>query len=91
VSHIVILAKGGSFFREMNLNGRIILQKRIQYLLWIALLMMATEREARAYADPGAGALLWQIVLSGFVGAAFYLRKFTRRLRGERKDSTLGR
>lgn len=31
-----------------------------------------------AYIDPGAGALLWQIIMAAFVGFLFYLKK-TRR------------
>jgi hypothetical protein len=40
----------------------------------LALLVMG-ERPAAAYTDPGSGALLWQLLVAGFVGAMFYLRK----------------
>ena len=30
------------------------------------------------YADPGSGALLWQLVGSFFIGLVFYVRRFTR-------------
>jgi hypothetical protein len=33
------------------------------------------EREAKAYADPGSGALLWQILVAGFLGSLFYVRR----------------
>ncbi len=39
------------------------------------LLILACEREAWAYTDPGSGALLWQMVGAAFFGAAFYFRK----------------
>lgn len=29
-----------------------------------------------AYIDPGSGALIWQAIVAGFVGAAFYFRRF---------------
>ena len=29
------------------------------------------------YADPGSGALLWQLVASFFIGLGFYVRRFT--------------
>lgn len=32
---------------------------------------------AAVYADPGSGALLWQLLLSFFVGFLFYYRRFT--------------
>jgi len=28
------------------------------------------------YADPGAGALIWQLALAAFVGGLFYFRRF---------------
>ena len=47
----------------------------------LLLLLFASEREARAYTDPGSGALIWQMLVAGFVGAAFYVRKLTSWLR----------
>ncbi len=41
------------------------------------LLSFATERPAAAYADPGTGAMLWQLLAAAAVGAMFYLRKVT--------------
>lgn len=43
----------------------------------IALTMFATEREARAYTDPGTGALIWQMAVAGLVGVGFYFRRIT--------------
>ena len=43
----------------------------------IALAMFATEREARAYTDPGTGALIWQMMVAGIVGVGFYFRRIT--------------
>jgi len=43
----------------------------------IALAMFATEREARAYTDPGSGALIWQMAVAGLVGVTFYFRRIT--------------
>lgn len=33
------------------------------------------------YTDPGAGALLWQLLLASFVGGAFYARLLIRRVK----------
>ena len=41
-----------------------------------------------AYIDPGSGALVWQALVAGFVGAAFYFRKFLGRLLGRRADES---
>ena len=39
------------------------------------LLSFGTETELRAYVDPGAGAMILQMVVAGFLGALFYFRK----------------
>ena len=41
------------------------------------LLLIATERQAMAYTDPGSGALIWQALVAGFVGLLFYVRRIT--------------
>jgi len=33
------------------------------------------------YTDPGAGALVWQLVLASFIGGAFYTRHVIRRVK----------
>jgi hypothetical protein len=49
----------------------------VRSLFLIALVMFATEREARAYTDPGTGALIWQMLVAGLVGVGFYFRRIT--------------
>jgi hypothetical protein len=39
--------------------------------------LLLAEAPAAAYTDPGSGALLWQILVAGFVGALFYFRRIT--------------
>jgi len=47
------------------------------HCICLAILILATfERPAFAYTDPGTGALIWQMVAAGFVGLAFYFRRF---------------
>jgi hypothetical protein len=55
----------------------------------LLLLLFASEREARAYTDPGSGALIWQMLVAGFVGMAFYFRRFATWLRGKRQSSVI--
>ena len=52
----------------------------------IALLMLATEREARAYTDPGTGAMIWQMLAAGAVGLLFYFRKFITWFKTKKKE-----
>ena len=41
----------------------------------LLLLLVSTERPAKAYVDPGSGALVWQGMLATLLGAAFYFRR----------------
>jgi hypothetical protein len=48
--------------------------------LQIAALMIAFERPAQAYIDPGSGFVFLQVAGSMFAGALFYLRHRVKRL-----------
>jgi hypothetical protein len=54
------------------------------HLMLLAGVAAFCERPASAYADPGAGTLIWQMAMAGLVGGLFYLRKALVWLR--RKD-----
>jgi O-antigen/teichoic acid export membrane protein len=60
----------------------------IRVAILLILVSFATEREARAYTDPGTGALIWQALVAGFVGLMYYFRRFATKLkrRKETKD-----
>jgi len=59
--------------------------KNALHTLWLIILVMfATEHPARAYTDPGSGAMIWQMLVAGFVGVAFYFRRFTSWLRNRK-------
>ena len=53
-------------------------------VLAAALILLLAPEQLPAYTDPGSGALLWQMIVAGFVGSLYYLRKFAAWLR--RKD-----
>lgn len=63
-----------------NMNFRSSFAIRVAVLA--VLISFATEREARAYTDPGTGALIWQALVAGFVGLAYYFRRFATKLKG---------
>jgi hypothetical protein len=42
------------------------------------------------YTDPGSGALLWQVLAAGAVGALFYVRKFFGLFRGNARENSDG-
>jgi hypothetical protein len=54
-------------------------------LVAFTLLGAATTTHAYGYADPGSGALIWQMLVAGFIGAAFYFRRFTSWFKGRKK------
>jgi len=64
----------------MRARGRNML--RVLPLLF--LLSFATERQAHAYTDPGSGVLIWQMLVAGFVGVAFYFRRLTSWFKGKK-------
>jgi hypothetical protein len=51
---------------------------------FLLVFFFASEREARAYTDPGSGALIWQVLVGGLVGAMFYFRKITSWFKGRK-------
>ncbi len=53
----------------------------------VLALLIAGEREARAYADPGSGALIWQTLAAGFVGLLFYFRRIGTWWKSRKKDN----
>jgi hypothetical protein len=52
----------------------------------LLLLLTAVEREASGYTDPGSGALLWQVLVAGFVGGMYYFRNILQRIRGKKRQ-----
>jgi hypothetical protein len=66
----------------------------IRCLGLLAVLVLFGVKEARAYTDPGSGALLWQILLGGITGSLFYFRRLTAwfvRLRQPEKSPDIPR
>ncbi|HWB86218.1 MAG TPA: hypothetical protein VG675_18890 [Bryobacteraceae bacterium] len=42
----------------------------------LLLLLLAVPQKASAYADPGTGAMLWQLTAAAMIGTLFYVRRF---------------
>jgi len=55
-----------------------------QFAICVLVLLMA-ERQAHAYADPGSGALLWQLLVGGAVAGMFYIRRLWGWLRRNKR------
>jgi hypothetical protein len=59
-------------------------------VLQIAALLVAFERPARAYVDPGSGFVFLQVAGSMFAGAVYYMRHRLRRiLNAMRRSSSI--
>jgi len=54
----------------------------------VIFFLLASERPAHAYTDPGSGMLIWQGVVAAFLGASFYFRKFFYKLFGKKPTDT---
>jgi uncharacterized integral membrane protein len=61
----------------------------LNILLALFLLSLASEQSLKAYADPGSGAMIVQIILATIVGGLFRFRKFIGRFR-RRKTERVG-
>jgi hypothetical protein len=57
-------------------------------ILQIAVLLVAFERPARAYVDPGSGFVFLQVAGSMFAGAVYYMRHRLKRLLGMTRRSS---
>ena len=51
------------------------MDSRLRIAMLVLCLFIGLEHEAKAYTDPGTGALIWQMLAAGFVGAMFYVRR----------------
>ena len=58
----------------------------VSVLLLLLLVSFATEQQARAYTDPGTGAMIWQMLAAGAVGVIFYFRRFLGWFKPKKKD-----
>jgi hypothetical protein len=56
--------------------------------LQVAALLVAFERPARAYVDPGSGFVFLQVAGSMFAGAAYYMRHRLKRILKAMRGST---
>jgi hypothetical protein len=51
--------------------------------------LVAAERPAYGYTDPGTGALLWQMLLAAFVGLGFYFRRIVAWMKHRKRASNI--
>ena len=54
---------------------------RLMFVLILIFLLVCVESPLKAYADPGSGLLLWQILAAMFLGGFYQARKALSRIR----------
>jgi hypothetical protein len=64
-----------------HFEREVFMRRERVFLLCVGVFVVA-EIRAYAYADPGSGALIWQILVGASIGVMFYLRAITRWVRG---------
>lgn len=47
----------------------------IKLLIICSAIFIATAQPAYCYIDPGSGSMIWQLIVSAFIGMSFYFRK----------------
>ncbi len=63
-----------------------LLNRAVKTLRMSAALLLALPFGARAYTDPGSGALMWQLLVGALVGATFYFRRLVSWLKTKKRD-----
>lgn len=58
----------------------------IRFLILLFAAFLVFPQKAHAYADPGSGALLYQMAYAAFLAGTFFLRKLLNRVTGRRKQ-----
>lgn len=64
--------------------------KRLDLVILVVAVLIATQGRVHAYTDPGTGTLVWQLILAASFGVMFYLRRIVAWARGLRGRSSSG-
>ena len=65
-------------------GGRLV--RVFDVLVGCILALFVSERPAHAYIDPGAGTMLWQVLVGLFAGTVYYVSRLFSGIRGKRGD-----
>jgi hypothetical protein len=65
----------------MRVSNRITVRFKLMPIILLVFLLICAEAPLKAYADPGSGLLLWQIVAAVFLGGFYQARKVFSRIR----------
>jgi hypothetical protein len=75
--------RNGAHSTEFPCKTLRIMRRIIGVPVFALIVLIACEKPAYAYTDPGSALLVWQIAGSLLIGAAYYFRKFITRLIGK--------
>ena len=65
---------------EAGRNPMKYFQKTIHIISFCVLVLLVYETSAHAYLDPGSGSYIFQLIIAGFLGIAFTVKMFWRRI-----------
>ena len=66
------------------LNRRFLSTHSARLLAVTVIALIFVERPLEAYADPGSGLLVWQLLGAVVIGAVYQVRRMFQKLRGDR-------
>jgi hypothetical protein len=65
--------------KKRNIKGHLSITSGLRYSVKLTILcsavLIATAQPAYSYIDPGTGSMIWQLIVSAFIGMSFYFRK----------------
>jgi len=64
-----------NLFSAQGRTARGVKGGQVSIALLVVFLLFGSAAEAKAYADPGTGALLWQSLMAMLAGVGYYMRK----------------
>lgn len=68
----------------MRISNRITVRFKLMPIILPVFLLICAEAPLKAYADPGSGLLLWQILAAFFLGGVYQARKVLSRIRNRK-------
>lgn len=72
-------------FSEFHRKALHIMKQAIGVLILALAIIIAIEKPAYAYSDPGSAAPLWQIAVSALIGVAYYFRRISNTCNWKRR------
>jgi hypothetical protein len=60
------------------------MRRVVTFVLLVVPVLVTTPQPAQGYADPGSGAMIYQVAYAAFLAGGFYLRRLIKRWGGRK-------